>query len=128
MSGNYLNILDALAMVLTFGGILLETVADDQRYMASISGGLSSDSTFQKGLWGVSRHPNYLGEIAFWWGIFLFGMASSPDYWWTFSGALGITLLILLASIPMMENRQLARKKDYADYCKRVPMLFPFRS
>jgi len=126
--GHQLNFIDGLAIVLTMGGILLETVADDQRFMASISGKLSPDETFKTGLWSISRHPNYLGEIAFWWGLFLFGMASSPDYWWTFSGALGITLLILLASIPMMENRQLSRKKDYQDYRKRVPMLFPFRS
>lgn len=125
--GANLNFLDGIAILLTLGGILLETVADDQRYMASISGELSADTTFQKGLWSISRHPNYLGEILFWWGIFMFGMASSPDFWWTFAGALGITLLILLASIPMMENRQKARKTDYVEYCKRVPMLFPFR-
>ncbi len=126
--GLKLNAIDFIALLFTLGGIFLETVADDQRFFASISGELNSESTFKKGLWSISRHPNYLGEILFWWGLFLFGMASTPDYWWTCSGALGITLLIVLASIPMMEKRQLHRKKDYAEYQRSVPMLFPFRS
>ena len=31
-----------------------------------------------RGLWGWSRHPNYFGEISFWFALGLFGLAASP--------------------------------------------------
>ena len=79
-----------------------------------------------RGLWGWSRHPNYLGEITFWFALALFGLAASPsDWWWVFVGALGMVLLFLTASIPMMEKRSLERRPSYQDVIDRVPMLFP---
>ena len=47
------------------------------------------------GLWKYSRHPNYLGEIAFWWGIGLSAVCAMPDKWWLLGGAIANTLLFL---------------------------------
>lgn len=81
------------------------------------------------GLWNRSRHPNYLGEILMWWGIYLLyltiglsdrslGVVLLPAV-----GALANTCLFVFISIPMMEKRQLANKPGYADYRKKVRML-----
>lgn len=81
------------------------------------------------GLWNRSRHPNYLGEILMWWGIYLLyltiglsehslGVVLLPAV-----GALVNTCLFVFISIPMMEKRQLANKPGYADYRKKVRML-----
>lgn len=86
-------------------------------------------STIDEGVWRYSRHPNYLGEALFWWGLYIFGIgADEPQrWWWTGVGALLITVMLLFASIPMMEKRQLERRPEaYAAYCRRVPSSFVF--
>ena len=44
-----------------------------------------------QGLWSWSRHPNYFGEISFWFALGLFGLAASPaDWWWVFIGTIAM--------------------------------------
>ena len=78
----------------------------------------------EAGLWKRGRHPNYFGEIAFWWGIWMMQAASKgfarP---WLLIGPLAITALFLFVSIPMMEKRQLANKPGYATYRQRTRKL-----
>ena len=77
------------------------------------------------GLWGVSRHPNYLGELLFWASLTLFGLAAAPGTWWQPAGLLAMLAMFLGASIPMMERRSLERRPDYQQVVDRVPMLLP---
>lgn len=79
------------------------------------------------GLWAHSRHPNYLGEIMTWWGLWLFALAAGPGWWWTVTGALAITLMFVFVSVPMMEKRALATRQGYRQYRQETPMLLPGR-
>ncbi|MGH8561291.1 MAG: DUF1295 domain-containing protein, partial [Nevskiales bacterium] len=108
----------------TLGAITIETVADLQLH-AFIA--RKQPGTFiTTGLWGWSRHPNYFGEVSFWWGLMLFGLAAAPDqWWWIVPGALSMTAMFLFASIPFMDNRSLERRPDYAEYMKKVSALVP---
>jgi len=116
--------LDAVAVVVTFGAIAIETIADLQLH-AFIK--TRKPGTFiQTGLWGWSRHPNYFGEVSFWWGLMLFGLVAAPEqWWWIVPGALSMTAMFLFASIPFMDNRSLERRPAYAEYMKKVPALVP---
>jgi steroid 5-alpha reductase family enzyme len=87
----------------------------------------SRGRTIDTGLWAWSRHPNYLGEIGTWCGLYLFGLAADPSWWWTVAGPLVMVLLFETASIPMMEKRSLRRRPEFADYQRRVPRLVPWR-
>ncbi len=118
------GLLDALAILVTGGGIALEATADQQLRRFVLSG-RARGATLQTGLWARMRHPNYLGENLFWWGLWLFGLAADPGWWWTGVGALAITVMFLTASIPMIDRRMLERRPDYADYKARVPSLLP---
>ena len=75
------------------------------------------------GLWKCSRHPNYLGEILMWWGVGIMYVSLVQSHWFTLFGAVAVTLLFLLVSIPMMEKRELERKPEYAEYKKVTRML-----
>lgn len=81
------------------------------------------------GLWSRSRHPNYLGEILMWWGIYIIYLTDCSEcHSWELIllpaiGALANTCLFVFISIPMMEKRQLANKPGYAAYRENVRML-----
>lgn len=117
--------LDALAFVVTLGAILIETVADLQLH-AFIAKKKTPGSFITTGLWAWSRHPNYFGELSFWWGLMLFGLAAAPDqWWWIMPGALAMTAMFVFASIPFMDNRSKERRPAYAEHMRKVSALVP---
>lgn len=87
--------------------------------------------------WGWTRHPNYLGEVIFWWGI---GLAAAfvviPLGTPTSSAAVLLAgclvgpatityLLLCVSGVPMMEAR-MRDKEKYTDYLRDVPRFLPF--
>ena len=74
------------------------------------------------GLWKHGRHPNYFGEIQFWWGIWImYASLNGIDMY--IGGAIAMTALFLGISIPLMEKRQLANKPGYAEYRQQTRIL-----
>ena len=115
--------LDALAAVAMLTGIALETVAD--RQLRVWLDGPRTDPFLRTGLWSRSRHPNYLGELLFWWGLAGFGLAAGGGRWWRdLVGAAAITLLFLAYSLPAMERR-MQTKAGYGEHARRTPLLLP---
>ena len=116
--------LDVVAIVVTAGAILTEAVADLQlrRFARDPA---NRGQIIGSGLWRYSRHPNYLGEISFWWGLWLFGLAAAPGWWWSVVGPLVMVLLFAFVSVPMMDRRSVARRPAYAEHMRDVPALLP---
>jgi steroid 5-alpha reductase family enzyme len=115
--------LDVVAVVVTAAAIVIEGVADNQLRAyrrASPEGGICD-----VGLWRWSRHPNYFGEISFWVGLWLFGVAAGAP-WWAAVGVAAMVALFVGASIPMAEQRSLQRRPHYAEHQRRVSMLVPW--
>ena len=116
--------LDVVAAVVVLGAIVLAFSADEQM-RAFRADPRNRGRSIRTGLWALSRHPNYLGEIATWWGLWLFTLAAAPRWWWTVIGAAAITVMFVLVSVPMMEKRALATREGYRVYQERTPMLLP---
>ncbi len=95
-------------------GIALEHFAD--RQMATFLRTTTEKTVCRNGLWRYSRHPNYLGEISVWTGLFLVLMSACADLWLYGAGFVAMIILFNVVSIPMMEKRQMARRPDYAAY------------
>lgn len=74
------------------------------------------------GFWKHGRHPNYLGEISMWWGVWTM-YASIYGFDWLIIAPIAMTALFLFISIPMMERRQLQNKPGYAEYREKTRML-----
>lgn len=118
------GVVDALAVLVGVGAVVIEYVADLQMYRFART--KQPGQVMDRGLWAWSRHPNYFGEVAFWVSLALFGVAAAPgESWWLFVGVLAMLAMFLGASIPMMEERSLERRPTYQDVIDRVPMLLP---
>jgi len=116
------GLLDLAAAALALGALAVETLADEQ-LRAYRHSEPEPDAFLATGLWAWSRHPNYLGEVGFWWGVALFGVAVGAPV--TLLGALCITLLFWFISIPLIDARMCARRPAYQAHQARVPRLFP---
>lgn len=118
-------LLDVLAAAVTLGAIAIEATADKQllRFRRSNP---PREQVMELGLWRVSRHPNYFGEILFWWGLFLFGLAAAPTWWPAVAAPLAMTAMFAFISLPMIDKRMLQRRPAYADRLRRVSAIVPW--
>jgi len=119
------GLLDWFAIVVIAGAIIIEATADQQlkRFVRTKR---QPGQIMTTGLWAYSRHPNYFGEIMFWWGLFIFALAADSSYWWTMVGPLAITVLFMVVSIPVMDKRSLDRRPGYDEHMKKVSALIPW--
>ena len=123
--GNVFSYRSLIGLMISISGALLQMIADLQ--MQSFRKN-NADKTriIREGLWKYSRHPNYLGEILMWWGIYLTFIVVHVDKWLFGIGAFINTLLFLFISIPMAEKHLAGYKEGYEDYCKETRKLLPF--
>ena len=114
---------------LALAGLLLQTVADIQKYVHKARRG--ANSPCMSGLWSWSRHPNYLGEIIFHCGLLLAGLSAcrSAASAWLVLLAPVTFISIMFGSTRGLEKRQLEAYGDnsnYQSYLRRTPRLFFF--
>lgn len=119
-----LNSMDVVALLTVIMAIWFEMTADRQLYRFRQK---REDSTelLEDGLWSLCRHPNYFGEVSFWWGLFFFAVAANPNHYWSILGPVVMTCLFVFISIPMIDKRMLVRKEDYRSRMENVPALLP---
>jgi steroid 5-alpha reductase family enzyme len=122
--GGGMNFGTGIGLMLILGGALLEMVADYQMQQFRQNRPDRSE-LMRNGLWRHSRHPNYLGEIIVWWGVYLVMLSTYPELWYLVIGALVNTGLFLLISIPLAENPLATYKVGYPAYLRETRQLLP---
>ncbi len=130
---------DALAAVMLIMFLSYETIADEQQWRfqtkkwALIGEGKKLEELPEpyckgfntRGLWNVSRHPNYLGEQGVWVAFYLFSVAAGIGVFnWSVIGAL-LLIVLFLGSSAFAEEISRSKYPLYADYCKKVGKFFP---
>ena len=111
-------------------GIVFEVVADEQKRIFRLE--KNNESKFiSSGLWSISRHPNYFGEIVLWIGIAIISVSSLSGFQYiTLISPLFITLLLTkISGVNLLEDH--ADKKwgslpEYIEYKKETSVLVPF--
>ncbi len=120
-----LGVLDAVGLALFAFGLCFETVGDLQlaRFRSDPA---QQGRVLDRGLWRYTRHPNYFGDCAAHWGMFVVALATG----WGFAGAIGplvMTLLLLRVSgVALLERSIGKRRPGYADYQRRTSRFIPW--
>ena len=116
------NIYLYISSIITFLAVILEAVADEQMRKFR-SDPKNKGKTMKYKLWRYSRHPNYLGEIGFWFGIYFMGISSGFAPLWLIVCPLAMLLLFVLVSCPMMDERSLKNRPNYREYMDNTSQL-----
>lgn len=120
-----------LAVIVTVLGVLswlvgftFETVGDAQlaRFKADPA---NKGKVMDKGLWRYTRHPNYFGDAAVWWGLTLLALHHLAGLIGLISAALMTWLLAKGTGAALLERSIGKRRPEYADYVRRTSGFFP---
>lgn len=110
-------------------GFLIEVIADNQK-TAFRAVPENADSFITAGLWSVSRHPNYFGEVTLWLGIAIMSLPylEGVQYWTLISPVFSFVLIYFVSGVRMLEARaniKWGENPEYLDYVKKTPIFFP---
>lgn len=122
--------LNWVGLAVFFSGLLIESTADYQKRKFSLKAE-NKDKWIDIGLWSISRHPNYFGEMLVWIGVYTFAFSNligSERLIGLVSPLYIICLLLFVSGIPLLENSadlKWSESKEYKSYKRRTPVLIP---
>jgi len=119
-----LGFLDYLGVIVWAIGFFFEAVGDYQlsRFKANPD---NRGRLLKTGLWRFTRHPNYFGDAAQWWGFYL--IALSAGAWWTVVSPLLMTyLLVRVSGVALLERSLKEGKEGYEAYADKTNAFLPW--
>jgi steroid 5-alpha reductase family enzyme len=110
-------------VVLWVVGVLFEAVGDHQlrRFKADSA---NKGRIMDRGLWSWTRHPNYFGDAAVWWGVWLITITS----WLSLTTVLSpvaMTYFLVYATGARLTERIMADRQGFREYCARTSFFVP---
>ena len=111
-----------LAVMIT--GAAVEALADRQKSAYTELDDEAKPDVLDTGLWGWSRHPNYLGDSLVWDGAWLTAAASAPGAL-TLPAPILMSYLLMFATGAARTERRMQDRPGYRDYEQRVAFFFP---
>lgn len=119
------GLLTALGLVLFAGGFMLEALAD-RALLHFRRDPANRGKLITTGVFAWSRHPNYFGECALWFGIGLMAWDAS-GHALVMLGPVALTALMLKVSgIPLLEDHLRRTRPDFAAYAARTSAFVPW--
>ncbi|MEY4310170.1 MAG: hypothetical protein RLZ71_96 [Actinomycetota bacterium] len=118
---------DAGFAALFIGFLAFETLADQQQWNFHQAKKAGKASGFlDKGLFSVSRHPNFFAEQAQWWVLYFWAAsATGVLFHWSIAGAFVLSALFA-GSLRFTEDISASKYPAYKEYQKRVSALIPW--
>ena len=119
-----------LGLLIWFIGILFEIIADEQKRRFRLNE-KNRGKFISSGLWSISRHPNYFGEIILWIGIAIISLPTLSGFQYvTLISPLFIYLLLTrISGVNLLEessDKKWGDLQEYEQYKRETPVLVPF--
>lgn len=128
--GGKLTTLALLGLIVWALGLIIEAIADYQKYVFKQSSD-NKNKWIQTGIWKYARHPNYLGEILTWVGIYIYcfeALNLAEKILGLSSPGLIAALLLFVSGVPLLEksaDKRWGTLPEYQAYKARTRLLIP---
>jgi len=118
------TLLDLAGIAVWLIGFVFETVGDQQllRFKRDPAG---KGRIITTGLWRFTRHPNYFGEAAMWWGLFLIALSVKNGWTAVISPAVITFMLLRVSGVTMLEKKY-AGNREFEDYARKTSAFIPW--
>jgi steroid 5-alpha reductase family enzyme len=112
----------AAGTIIMLVGIALELISDIQmiKFKQKNENKMKINT---RGLWKYSRHPNYLGEVTFWFGVGVFSLSASLENYQLLVCPIAMLFLFVFYSIPAMEKKIKTSRPLYSEVQKTISSL-----
>lgn len=133
-----LGMRDYASLGLFAGSLLFEVIADRQKsaWRKAKDAKHHEEKFINRGLWSISRHPNYIGEVGIWTGIWALSTSTLQTVHFppgtamlaTVSPMFTYYLLRYVSGVPPLERSNKKKFRDdpqWAEYKRTVPVFWP---
>ena len=119
-----LGVLDIAGILVWVIGFTFEAGGDWQlaRFKANPD---NKGKVLNAGFWKYTRHPNYFGDAAVWWGFALLCI-SAGSYFPVLGTVLMTALIIKVSGVALLEKSLKADKPEYAEYIRKTSSFLPW--
>ncbi len=104
-------------------GVFFEAVGDAQ-LAAFKADPANRGKIMDRGLWAWTRHPNYFGDSAVWWGIWLIAAEAWPGVL-TVLSPVAMTWFLAFRTGARLLEQEMAKRPGYPEYMARTSGFFP---
>jgi steroid 5-alpha reductase family enzyme len=119
-----ISILDGLGVIVWAFGFMFEAGGDYQlaQFRANPA---NKGKILDQGFWRYTRHPNYFGDAAQWWGWYLVALGGGG--WWTIFGPVMMTILLVrISGVALLEKTLAVEKPGYREYIEKTSAFIPW--
>jgi steroid 5-alpha reductase family enzyme len=119
-----IGILDFAGVILWLLGFSFEAGGD---YQLSVfkSNPVNKGKVLNTGFWRYTRHPNYFGDSAVWWGFGLICIAGG-SYIPVIGSVLMTALIIKVSGVALLEKSLKEQKPQYKEYIEKTSSFIPW--
>jgi steroid 5-alpha reductase family enzyme len=121
---NPLGFFDLLAVIFWIIGLSFEAGGDYQLAVFKADPS-NKGKVLNTGFWHYTRHPNYFGDSAVWWGYGLICLASG-SYLPMLGSVLMTSLIIKISGVALLEKSLKEKKPEYREYIQNTSAFIPW--